>query len=170
MLFTAVVEPGAPVPLAVGEGVVEHGEAVVARVQRESDVDLVEPLPDLEEVLDQGLVQLHFPADLLPDVCRDLVGPLLEFNVQGIEPVLALTLRLGRHSNHDCGIGAGDKRLVDSRRDPAVRLGGPLATACRGPRSPRSACARPMRQTNLGGNGIHYAELNVARLRRRCGC
>src|SRR5439155_625637 len=58
------VEAGPPVPIAVRERVREHAPIRIRRLESEVHVDLVETLPDLPEVLDQGLVQFE-PGDVL---------------------------------------------------------------------------------------------------------
>src|SRR5207249_8144268 len=82
------VESWPPVPVAVRKRVREHAPVRVRRLEGEVHVDLVEPLPDLPEVLDQGLVELE-PCDVLfSDVLDDFPGLLLELRVQGGEPII----------------------------------------------------------------------------------
>src|SRR5881398_1733126 len=90
------VETGSPVPIPIRERVGEHGPVRVRRLEREVYVDLVEPLPDFPEVLDERLVELEARDVLLPDVLDDFFCFFLEFRVQGGEPVIPLGL-LRRH-------------------------------------------------------------------------
>src|SRR5207245_8318363 len=82
-------EPGLPGPVPVRERVREEGPALVRGLHGEVDVHLVEPLPDLPEVVDDLAVQ-PLPLDiLLADGLDDFLGLLLELRIKGFEPVAA---------------------------------------------------------------------------------
>src|SRR5437899_7732904 len=90
------IEARPPMPISVRERVREDRPVRVRRLEGEVDVDLVEPLPDLPEVLDQGLVEFQAGDVLFPDILDDFLRLLLQFRVQGGEPIIPLGL-LRRH-------------------------------------------------------------------------
>src|SRR2546427_3523297 len=99
-------EPGLPGPVPVREGVREERPALVRGLHREVDVHLVEPLPDLPEIVDDLAVQA-LPLDvLLADGLDDLLGLLLELRIEGLQPVAAAggpALRLALRRCHGHG-------------------------------------------------------------------